>query len=54
MGTDALTNTVTITVEEYKRLIQCERWVSALEAAGVDSWDGISHAHEILEEDDEA
>lgn len=27
-----------------------QQWLDALEAAGVDNWEGYSHAHEILRE----
>lgn len=45
--------TVTISAEEYEYLLDCAETLSALEAAGVDNWEGYSYAMEILEEDDE-
>lgn len=44
--------TITITQDRYKELLYCEKWMTALEAAGVDNWEGISYAHDLLEEDD--
>lgn len=40
--------TVTITEEEYTRLIMAERWLNCLEAAGVDNWDGWDYAREMM------
>ena len=42
--------TVTISEEEYDRLIENERFLCALQGAGVDNWDGYSDAQDILEE----
>lgn len=42
--------TVTIPVTEYERLKERERWLSAMEAAGVDNWQGIDVAVEMMEE----
>lgn len=42
--------TITISKKEYDDLIEKEIWLSALEAAGVDNWEGYDHAHEILNE----
>ena len=36
--------------EEYIELSKRDQWLTALEAAGVDNWDGIDYAVEILEE----
>ncbi len=44
-------NTVkTITISEYERLKDLERWVDALNAAGVHNWGGIDIAFDIKEE----
>lgn len=43
---------VTITLKEYSDLIQSSAWLEALEAAGVDDWEGISFARELLEVED--
>ena len=40
--------TVTISKEEYDRLNKNEKFLCALEAAGVDNWDGVD-AQYILE-----
>lgn len=44
--------TVTIPKSEYEELLKCQRWAAALEAAGVDSWDGCEVAHELFEDDE--
>lgn len=41
--------TVTIPRDEYEELLASAGWLDALEAAGVDNWDGIDFAREILE-----
>lgn len=41
---------VEITVEEYEALLEDSKMLYALEAAGVDNWDGYSEAQEILEQ----
>jgi len=38
---------ISIPVSEYEDLIKTSRWMNALEAAGVDNWDGIDFAREI-------
>ena len=40
---------VTITEEHYRELRERDEWLSALEAAGVDNWDGYEIAMEIAE-----
>lgn len=42
---------VTITKKEYDRLVEVDEWMDALESAGVDNWDGISFAYEILNDE---
>ena len=42
--------TVTITKKEYDSLIEDEIWLRCLESAGVDNWQGIDFASELLEE----
>jgi len=44
------TKTITITREEYNRLLEAEALLSALEAAGVDNWGGYGDALEMAEE----
>lgn len=39
-----LGDTVTISREEYERLIDRDRWLGYLDDAGVDNWPGIEHA----------
>lgn len=39
--------TITIKKEFYDELLRDSLWLQALEAAGVDNWDGIDYAHEI-------
>ena len=41
--------TKTITLKEYNSLIRDRDWLAALEAAGVDNWDGIDHARDLLD-----
>ena len=42
---------VTISKAEYERLLDRDLWLDYLEAAGVDNWDGISYAHELMNDD---
>ena len=42
--------TVEITQKEYDELLEQGQWLSALEAAGVDNWQGYDCAVELLEE----
>lgn len=44
---------VTISLDEYEELKNAAAKFWALEACGVDNWDGWSDAMEMLEEDDE-
>jgi hypothetical protein len=45
------TEMVTITKKEYESLQEDAKWLQALENAGVNNWDGIDYAREILNED---
>lgn len=45
-----MTNTVTISVEEYEELIESQVWEQALQQAGVDNWDGYDEAIQIYQE----
>lgn len=45
--------TITITKKEYDQLVEDQRFLYALQGAGVDNWEGYSYALELLEEDDE-
>lgn len=42
---------VTITKKEYDRLAKVDDWMDALEAAGVDNWDGVDLAHDIFNDE---
>jgi len=44
--------TVTIPKTEYAFLQDRAKWLSALEAAGVDNWQGCEQAAELMEESD--
>lgn len=41
---------VTIPMSEYQALLERSQWLSALECAGVDNWQGIEEAHNLMEE----
>lgn len=41
------TKTVTITQKEYDDLLEDSLWLTALECAGVDNWDGWEEAQEL-------
>ncbi len=43
---------VVIPKEEYEGLLDSQKWLTALENAGVDNWDGIDFARELYDEDD--
>lgn len=45
--------TVTISNEEYESLLEDRRFLRALEAAGVDNWEGYQYAFEDEDELDE-
>lgn len=42
---------ITITKREYDELFEAYQWLSSLEAAGVDNWEGISFAYDIHKEE---
>jgi hypothetical protein len=44
--------TWTLTHQEYQELIRAHRKLRALEAAGVDSWEGYDEALRTLDEED--
>ena len=46
--------TVTITKEEYLRLLNRDLWLHCLEEAGVNNWTGFAIAADILDKDDDA
>ncbi len=39
---------VSISKTEFDRLIQDQKWLQALEAAGVDNWEGCEQAQDLL------
>lgn len=38
---------ISITKKEYDQLVKDSEWLSCLEQAGVDNWEGIEMAYEI-------
>lgn len=44
--------TVTISKEHYDELIEDQAFLSCLQAAGVDNWDGYSEAQEMYQNED--
>jgi hypothetical protein len=40
---------ITISKEEYDDLIRDQTWLRALEAAGVDNWEGVDYAHDLMD-----
>ena len=42
--------TITISKTEYEELVEDSRMYHALQAAGVDNWEGYYMAYEIIEE----
>lgn len=42
--------TITISMKEYESLVEREIWLSCLEGAGVDNWEGYDYAFEIKRE----
>lgn len=48
----AASDTITITKKEYEKLKEKRDLLDALEAAGVDNWDGWDYAMEILGKED--
>ena len=43
-------DTIIVSRNEYFKLQERDNFLSALEAAGVDNWDGYGDAQDILEE----
>jgi hypothetical protein len=39
-----------IDTDRLNKLLEAEKWANSLEAAGVDNWDGISYAYELMGE----
>jgi hypothetical protein len=51
--TMVIDTSVTITRREYANLLSAKNKLLALQAAGVDNWDGYDYAMEILNGDDD-
>lgn len=47
------TDTITITLKEYNSLLEDSALLAALEAAGVDNWEGYSDAVNAIDEEEE-
>jgi len=47
---DSEKDTYTISSEEYTELLEAIKMLNALEAAGVDNWEGYDYALELLKE----
>ena len=45
--------TITISMEEYERLVDAESTLEALICAGVDNWEGYEYAMSMLDEEEE-
>ena len=45
--------TITISMEEYERLVDAESTLEALICAGVDNWEGYGYAMSMLDEEEE-
>lgn len=48
-----MTETVTITKEEYQSLLDDQLWLNCLENAGVDNWSGYDYARQLYNEETE-
>lgn len=46
---DDTLETIVLSVKEYNRLLEDSKLLQALEAAGVDNWDGYEDALEYME-----
>ncbi len=44
---------VTITEEEYNKLLENKAWLYCLEAVGVDNWEGYDIARKMFNEQEE-
>lgn len=45
-----MNETITIPKSEYDQLLEDQKWLYCLEAAGVDNWDGFDYAKDLLSE----
>lgn len=48
---DTVNDTVTISTKQYNELISNQKFLFALQAAGVDNWDGYDFACEAFAEE---
>ena len=48
-----MTDSIVITNERYKKLVDAEYFLECLEACGVDNWDGYSDAIHMSEEEED-
>lgn len=46
-------DTIVVPMDRYLDLLEAEKFIDALREAGVDNWDGYSHALEIWKENKE-
>ena len=46
-----MSDTVTISKEEYDELLDDSKFLSALRACGVDNWSGYDNALDMIDED---
>lgn len=51
MDRDMMSETITITLAEYKLLKSDSRLLSALKGAGVDNWEGYDYAMKMFDEE---
>lgn len=47
---DDILETIVLSAKEYNRLLEDSKLLAALEAAGVDNWDGYEDALEYMED----
>lgn len=45
--------TITIKKSEYDQLVEDQKWLGCLAAAGVDNWEGYDYAIELLNANNE-
>lgn len=48
-----MSETIVIEESRYNELLEIERFMRALEAAGVDNWEGYDFAVDLMEEQNE-
>ena len=53
MTSDPNEETITIPKKEYDELMHDSLFLSCLDAAGVDNWDGYDYAREMMDKEDE-